>query len=143
MENRSMERGSRCRRAPAHLLRWRLSRTEWESRSCPAVWRMSIRKSNECGPMNGRRCGRCGKGLEVSYWKDSHDQLKAELDHMTEANRLLQAENDQLKTMHGLPNCYLENRWSNCAVRMRKQRELDNNGNHVNGNNRGLRSLAS
>src|SRR5258708_15103756 len=52
MENRSMERGSRCRRAPAHLPRWRLWRTEWESRSCPAVWRMSIRKSNECGPMN-------------------------------------------------------------------------------------------
>ena len=55
---------------------------------------------------------------------------------MTEANRLLQAENDQLKTMHGLPNCYLENRWSNCAVRMRKRREIDNNGNHVNGNHR-------
>jgi hypothetical protein len=33
-----------------------------------------------------------------------------------------------------VPNCYLENRWSNCAVRMRKRREIDNNGNHVNGN---------
>ena len=53
---------------------------------------------------------------------------------MTEANRLLQAENDHLKTMHGLPNCYLENRWSNCAVRMRKRREIHNNENHVNGN---------
>src|ERR1700674_5880243 len=75
-----------------------------------------------------------GKDLEVSYWKDGHDQLKAELDRMTEANRLLQAENDQLKTMHGLPNCYLENRWSNCAVRMRKRREKNINGTHVGGN---------
>ena len=86
------------------------------------VWRLRVAQS--------------GKDLEVSYWKDSHGQLKAELDHMTKANRLLQTENDQLKAMHGLPNCYLENRWSNCAVRMRKQRELDNNGNHVNGNHR-------
>ena len=74
--------------------------------------------------------------LSTPEAREIYDQLKAELDHMTEANRLLQAENDQLKTMHGLPNCYLENRWSNCAVRMRKQRELDNNGNHVNGNHR-------
>jgi hypothetical protein len=80
------------------------------------------------------RIAQTGKDLEVSCWKDSHDQLKAELEQMTEANRLLQAENEQLKTMHGLPNCYLESRWSNCAVRMRKWREIDNNGNHVNGN---------
>ena len=92
----------------------------------------------ECAALIGEvwrlRVAQTGKDLEVSYWKDSHGQLKAELDRMTEANRLLQAENDQLKTMHGLPNCYLENRWSNCAVRMRKRREIDNNGNHVNGN---------
>ena len=84
-----------------------------------------------------RRLARTSK---LAYWKDSHDQRKAELDHMTEANRLLQAENDQFKTMHGLPNCYLENRWSNCAVRMRKRHELDNNGKHVDGNFTGPRS---
>ena len=92
----------------------------------------------ECAALIGEvwrlRVAHTGKDLEVSYWKDGHDQLKAELDRMTEANRLLQAENDQLKTMHGLPNCYLENRWSNCVVRMRKRREIHNNGNHVNGN---------
>ena len=73
------------------------------------------------------RTAQAAKELEVSYLKDGHDLLKAEVDRMSEANRLLQAENEQLKSIHGLPKCDLENRWSNCAVRMRKRRELDNN----------------
>ena len=85
------------------------------------------------------RTAQSAKELEVSYLKDGHDRLKAELDRISEANRLLQAENDQLKSAHGLPKCDLENRWSNCAVRMRKRRELDNNGKHVNGNYTGRR----
>lgn len=89
------------------------------------------------------RAARAAKDLEVSYLRDSHDQLKADLDRMTETARLLRADNDQLKAVHGLPNCYLENRWSNCAVRMRKRGEIDNNGNHVNGNHSRLRSLTS
>jgi hypothetical protein len=89
------------------------------------------------------RTAQTAKQLEVSYLKDGHDRLKAELDRMSEANRLLQAENDRLKSAHGLPKCDLENRWSNCAVRMRKRRELDNNGKHVNGNYTGPRSLAN
>jgi hypothetical protein len=89
------------------------------------------------------RTAQTGKELEVSYLKDGHDRLKAELDLMSEANRRLQAENDQLKSTHGLPKCDLENRWSNCAVRMRKRRELDNNGEHVSGNHTGPRSLAN
>ena len=80
------------------------------------------------------RTAQTAKQLEVSYLKDGHDRLKAELDRMCEANRLLQAENDQLKSTYALPRCDLENRWSNCAVRMRKRRELDNSGKHVNGN---------
>ena len=72
------------------------------------------------------RTAQAGKELEVSYFKDGHDRMKAELDRMSEANRRLQAENDQLKSIHGLPKCDLENRWSNCAVRMRKRREPDN-----------------
>jgi hypothetical protein len=83
------------------------------------------------------------KDLEVSYLRDSQDQLKADLDRMTETTRLLRADNDQLKAVHGLPNCYLEDRWSNCAVRMRKRNEIDNNGNHVNGNHAGLRRLTN
>jgi hypothetical protein len=74
------------------------------------------------------------KDLEVSFWKDNHERLTEEMDRVTESNRLLQAENDQLKSIHGLPHCDLENRWSNCAVRMRKRREVDKNGNHVDGN---------
>jgi FtsZ-binding cell division protein ZapB len=70
------------------------------------------------------RTAQTAKQLEVSCLKDGHDRLQAELDRMSEANRLLQAENDQLKSVHGLPKCDLENRWSNCVVRMRKRREL-------------------
>ena len=83
------------------------------------------------------------KDFEVSYLRHSNDQLKAELDRMAETTRLLRADNDRLKAVHGLPNCYLENRWSNCAVRMRKRGEIDNNGNHANGNHAGLRRLTS
>jgi len=89
------------------------------------------------------RTAQTGKELEVSYLKDGHDRLKAELDRISEANRLLQAENDQLKSIHGLPKCDLENRWSNCAVRMRKRREIHNNENHVNGNYTGSRGVAN
>jgi hypothetical protein len=89
------------------------------------------------------RTAQTGKELEVSYLKDSHDRLKAELDRISEANRLLQAKNDQLKSIHGLSKCELENRWSNCAVRMRKRRELDHNEKHVNGNYTGSRGLAN
>ena len=89
------------------------------------------------------RTAQTGKELEVSCLKDRHDRLKAELDRISEVNRLLQAENDQLKSTYALPRCDLENRWSNCAVRMRKRRELDNSGKHVNGNYTGSRGLAN
>lgn len=89
------------------------------------------------------RAALTAKDLEVSYLRYSNDQLRAELDRMAEATRLLRVENDELKAVHGLPNCYLENRWSNCAVRMRKQNEIDNNGNRVNGNHARLRNLTS
>ena len=89
------------------------------------------------------RTAQAGKKLEVSYLEDRYDRLKAELDRMCEANRLLQAENDQLKSTYALPRCDLENRWSNCAVRMQKRRELDHNGKHVNGNYIGSRGVAN
>jgi hypothetical protein len=91
----------------------------------------------ECAVLIGEvwrlRTAQTAKDLEVSYWKDGHGELKEELERVTEANRLLQAENDQLKSIHGLPHCDLEKRWSNCAVRMRKRRELEATGKHVNG----------
>ena len=89
------------------------------------------------------RAALTAKDLEISYLRDSQDQLKAELDRMSETTGLLRADNDQFKAVHGLPHCYLENRWSNCAVRMRKRSEIDNNGNHVNGNHARLRNLTS
>jgi hypothetical protein len=89
------------------------------------------------------RTAQTAKEFEVSYLNDGRDRLKAELDRMSEANRLLQAENDQLKSIHGLPKCDLENRWSNCAVRMRRRHELENDGKHVNGNHTGWHGLAN
>jgi hypothetical protein len=79
------------------------------------------------------RTAQTAKELQISYGKDSNDQLTAELEQIREAYRLLQAETDQLKAIHGLPNCELENRWSNCAVRMRKRRDSDNHGNPGDG----------
>jgi len=64
------------------------------------------------------------KDLEINYWRDGHGQLKTELAEMAASNQLLQDEIEELKTIHGLPVCELENRWSNCAVRMRKRREM-------------------
>ena len=89
------------------------------------------------------RAALTAKDLEISYLRDNQGQLKAELDRMGETTRLLRADNDQLKAVRGLPDCYLENRWSNCAVRMRKRNEIDNNGNHVNGNHARLRNLTN
>jgi hypothetical protein len=90
----------------------------------------------ECAALIGEvwrfKTAQTARDLELGYLKDGHEQLKQELDGMIEANRLLHAENDLLKSIHGLPHCDLENRWSNCAVRMRKQRELEA-GKHVNG----------
>jgi len=64
------------------------------------------------------------KDLELGYWRDGYGRLEAELRNMAEVNQALNTEVNQLKSIHGLPRCDLENRWSNCAVRMRKQREL-------------------
>jgi regulator of replication initiation timing len=89
------------------------------------------------------RTAQTAKELEVSYLQDGHNRLKTELDRMSEANRLLQVENDQLKSIHGLPRCDLENRWSNCSVRMRKRRAPDNNGERVSGNHAGLHRVAN
>jgi hypothetical protein len=64
------------------------------------------------------------KDLEINYWRDSHEQVKGQLANVTQANELLQDEVNELKNIHGLPVCELENRWSNCAVRMRKRSEM-------------------
>jgi hypothetical protein len=90
-----------------------------------------------------------GKDLEVSYWRDSHHELEAELQGMAAANQLLTAEIGQFKAIHRLPGCELETRWSNCAVRLRKQHdigsqpyEISNDGTEVYKNNSRLRRFA-
>jgi len=92
----------------------------------------------ECAALIGEvwrlRTAQTAKELEGSYWKDGHGVMKEELDRVTAANLLLQAENEQLKAVHGLPVCDLENRWSNCAVRMRKRRESNGDARHVSEN---------
>ena len=92
----------------------------------------------ECAALIGEvwrlRTAQTARELEVSYWKDGHGELKEQLDRMTAAYRLLQAENEQLKAVHGIPACDLENRWSNCAVRIRKRREANGDGKHVGEN---------
>ena len=89
----------------------------------------------ECAALIGEiwrlKTAQTAKDLEVGYLKDGHERLKEELDRVIESNRHLQVENDQLKSVHGLPECELENRWSNCAVRMRKRRESQADGKHV------------
>jgi hypothetical protein len=78
----------------------------------------------ECAALIGEvwrlKSALAAKDIEVSYWRDAHDQVRTDRDRLIEADRLLQAENDLLSSVHGLPSCELENRWSNCAVRRRK-----------------------
>lgn len=64
-----------------------------------------------------------GKELEVAYWQDRHNQASSALANATDTLKLVNSEIEELKAVHGLPSCYLENRWSNCAVRLRKQQD--------------------
>jgi hypothetical protein len=58
-----------------------------------------------------------GTNMDLSYWRDCHSQAKADLERALEENRRLNEEVSGLMTLIGLPNCELENRWSNCALR--------------------------
>jgi predicted nuclease with TOPRIM domain len=62
-----------------------------------------------------------GKDMEVAYCRENCDNLNGELSRINQANDLLRAEVDELKAVHGLATCELENRWSNCAVRLKKR----------------------
>jgi hypothetical protein len=80
---------------------------------------------DDCAALIGEiwrlRTANTAKELEVNYWQHLHSDVSGELSRMKEANQLLRADIDALKAVHGLPKCDLENRWSNCAVRVRKQ----------------------
>jgi len=83
---------------------------------------------DECATLIGEvwrlKTALTAKDLEINYWRDGHDQLKLELADANESNQSLRDEVDELKSVHGLAACELENRWSNCAVRLKKRREM-------------------
>jgi len=62
-----------------------------------------------------------GKTMEVRTARDEARELQTSLDSARAENETLRREVEELKDIHGLPACELENRWSNCAVRMRKR----------------------
>jgi hypothetical protein len=61
------------------------------------------------------------KLIERDVARDETARTQAALDEATSALASLRREFDEIKANHGLAVCPLENRWSNCAVRMRKQ----------------------
>lgn len=67
------------------------------------------------------KTGMTAKGIEVDYWRGNSDEYEHKFHGVNEANEQLRNEIDQLKAVHGLPSCALENRWSNCAVRLKKR----------------------
>jgi hypothetical protein len=58
-----------------------------------------------------------GKNIDLGYWRDSYTQSKAECERIIAENHRLNEEIGALMALIGLPNCELENRWSNCALR--------------------------
>ena len=61
-----------------------------------------------------------GKTIEADAAREQARELETLLEALVDENEKLQAEIDELKSVHGLPICQLEGRWTNCAVRMRK-----------------------
>ena len=61
-----------------------------------------------------------GKNMGMSYWRDSYNQLKCDLERIQDENRRLNEELSRVAAVMALPRCELEGRWSNCAVRRLK-----------------------
>jgi hypothetical protein len=64
------------------------------------------------------------KTMEARLAREEADQVAATLNIARAENAALRGELEQLTAIYGLPVCELETRWSNCAVRKRK----DTNG---------------
>jgi hypothetical protein len=61
------------------------------------------------------------KMIERDVARDESTKTQTALDEATAALDSVRRELDELKANRGLYACPLENRWSKCAVRMRKQ----------------------
>ena len=62
-----------------------------------------------------------GKTMEARTAHDEARDFQQALETARTENEALRREVEELKDIHGLPACELENRWSNCAVRIRKR----------------------
>lgn len=62
-----------------------------------------------------------GKTMEARTARDEARELEFSLDTARTENASLRRELEETKEIHGLAACDLENRWSNCAVRMKKR----------------------
>ena len=62
-----------------------------------------------------------GKTMEARAAHDEARDFQQSLDTARTDNVALRREVEELKDIHGLPACELENRWSKCAVRIRKR----------------------
>ena len=62
-----------------------------------------------------------GKTIELRALQDEARALQLALDDARTDQAAIQREIDELKEIHGLPACELEQRWTNCAVRLRKR----------------------
>ena len=92
----------------------------------------------ECAALIGEvwrlRVAHTGKDLEVSYWKDGHDQLKAELDRMTEANRLLQRKTTSSRPCMACPTVISKTAGAIARCGCENGAKYITTENHVNGN---------
>jgi hypothetical protein len=62
-----------------------------------------------------------GKTMEARTAHDEARDFQRSLESAQAENEIIRREIEELKDIHGLPVCELENRWSNCAVRVRKR----------------------
>jgi hypothetical protein len=62
-----------------------------------------------------------GKTMEAQSARSEAHEAQLQLETAGNDNAELRRDVTELREIHGLPSCALENRWSNCAVRMRKR----------------------
>lgn len=65
------------------------------------------------------------KVIEARLAREESNRVANALDTTHAEIEALRLEIEQLKAISGLPGCALEERWSNCAVRLMKNKETD------------------
>jgi hypothetical protein len=62
-----------------------------------------------------------GKTIEADYLRASVDEGKRDLEAATVTHQALRRKFEEQKALHGVAQCELEKRWSNCAMRIRRR----------------------